>query len=133
MIAIGSLLTRRAKQFDLAWVFLLFYVGGIAVRNLYLGYELPITFHAAQNGALLLFAFFMITDPRTAPNHFRGKLVFAFFVALLALVFRFHYYNNHGLIYSLFIVSFIVPFLNKIFVSKPFQWSQNESHNFSPA
>jgi len=37
-------------------------------RSLYVGEPLTIPFHRLESGALLLFTFFMISDPKTTPD-----------------------------------------------------------------
>ncbi len=131
LIAIGSVLTFRAKQLDMAWYFLLFYLGGMALRNLYLGYEVEILIHAAKNGSLLLFAFFMITDPKTTPNHKYSKILFAFIIAMGSLICRYYFYFNHSYIYCLVVTSLFVPLFNKKFIAPKFQWRVYEKKSIT--
>lgn len=130
-VALGSVLTFRARQLDMAWYFLLFYIGGMAVRNLYLGYEIEILIHAVKNGSLLLFAFFMITDPKTTPSHRNSKILFAFIIAASSLVCRYYFYFNHSYIYCLVIANLFVPFFNNKFIAPKFQWRVYEKKSVS--
>ena len=50
-------------------------------RALWLGDPLSIPLHQLQNGALLIFAFFMISDPKTTPNTARWPNRFGALVA----------------------------------------------------
>ena len=119
-------ISRKVHRMDIAWLFLVFYLGGLLTRNLYLGYEMAVFYHATLNGSLLLFAFFMISDPRTSPNHFLGKIIFTFFVAIIALVSQYYFYIQNGLIYALVASSCFVPLLNRTFQAAPFQWDKKE-------
>ena len=58
-VALGGLVSLRARSSDLAWTFLLAFLGLVALRA-WLGQSWAIWWHQLGNGALLLFAFFMI-------------------------------------------------------------------------
>jgi hypothetical protein len=45
--------------------------------------------HQLQNGALLVFAFFMISDPKTTPDAAIGRLVYSMLVAGVAFAIQF--------------------------------------------
>ena len=126
MVACGCFIVSRVHRIDISWLFLFFYLGGLLVRNIYLGYEMAIFFHSALNGSLLLFAFFMISDPRTSPNHFLSKALFTFFVAITTLIFQYYFYMQNGLIYSLVFWSSFNPLLNKIFQADAFEWNNKK-------
>lgn len=123
MIAFGCLIASKVHRMDTAWLFLVFYLGGLLIRNIYLGYEMAVFYHAALKGSLLLFAFFMISDPRSSPNHIIGKTIFTFVVATMALVLHYYFYMENGLIYALVVGCCLVPLLNHKFQSRPFQWN----------
>ncbi len=65
---LGVLVTNRARRGDISWTFLAFYLGALAMRVAYLGQRWAVWTHQLESGALLLFAFFMISDPMTGPN-----------------------------------------------------------------
>ena len=75
-----------------------------------------------QNGALLLFAFFMISDPRTSPDSRSGRILFAFLVALGALLIEFGLYERNGLMWSLVLCSPIVPLINRLMPGETYEW-----------
>ena len=125
IIAFGFLVSWRANRADISWLFLSFYLGGLFLRNLYLGYEIEIFLHAAANGSLLLFTFFMISDPKTSPDHFFGKVIQALFIALLSLYFHYYLYITNGFIFALVCSAFLVPKLNQWMKAKQFEWSLN--------
>ncbi len=129
MVAFGCLIASRVHRMDTAWLFLVFYLGGLLMRNTYLGYEMPVFYHTASNGSLLLFAFFMISDPKTSPNHFIGKTLFTLLVAFTALICNYYFYIQNGLIYSLVFWSCFIPFLNYQFYASPFQWKIEKESN----
>ena len=57
--------------------FLAFYAGAPLGRALWLGEPLAIPLHRLESGALLLFTFFMISDPKTTPDSRAGRILFA--------------------------------------------------------
>ncbi len=61
--------------------FLASWVGLLFARAAWLGDPWAIPLHQLQSGAMLLFAFFMISDPKTTPDSRPGRLLFAFLVA----------------------------------------------------
>ncbi|HLE85693.1 MAG TPA: hypothetical protein VJG13_15225, partial [Thermoanaerobaculia bacterium] len=63
----GLLVVRRAERSDVTWAFLAAYGGLLLGRALWLGDPLGIPLHQVSNGAFLVFAFFMISDPKTTP------------------------------------------------------------------
>lgn len=122
---LGTLVTQRARRSDISWTFAAFYLGAIAIRVAYLGQRWAVWTHQLQSGALLLFAFFMISDPMTGPNSRRGRLAQAALVAALAYAWQFRFYRVNGLIWALFIAAPAVPLWDAIWPARKFQWTQN--------
>ena len=104
MICLAALVLSGARQLDTAFLFFASFGGMVLARALWLGDELAIPFHSLQNGALLIFTFFMITDPKTTPGTFRGRLVFAIGVAALSTAMIYIFQIREALFYSLAIV-----------------------------
>lgn len=75
-VVLGSLVASKAGRWDVALCFLLTYFALYITRTLYLGINPWVILHQAQNGALLLFAFFMISDPMTTPRKAQARWVF---------------------------------------------------------
>ncbi|HVA67741.1 MAG TPA: RnfABCDGE type electron transport complex subunit D, partial [Candidatus Binataceae bacterium] len=101
IIALGGLVTYRARRGDISWSFLATYMGALAIRVAWLGQRWAVWSHQFDNGALLLFAFFMISDPMTIPSDWRGRLAHAAAVAAIAYVWQFGFYRNDGFIWAL--------------------------------
>ena len=72
-----------------------------AGRSYWLGEPLAIPLHRLESGALLLFAFFMISDPKTTPDSRAGRLLFAALVAAGAWYVQFRLFRTNGLLWSL--------------------------------
>lgn len=103
LFILGIWVASQAMRFDISWFFLSAYLSGLAVRNLYLGYEWSVWVHALSNGSLVLFAFFMMSDPMTTSGSRRGRLLHASSVAIGALFCQYYLYWNHGYLYALLV------------------------------
>lgn len=124
---LGGLVVNRAARSDVTYAFLASYVALVMGRALWLGDPLAIPLHHLQNGALLIFAFFMISDPRTTPNSHAGRMIFAVMVATGALFVQFGLYRPNGLLWSLVCCAPIVPFLDRVFTGKRYEWTQSHA------
>jgi hypothetical protein len=83
------------------YAFIAFYCALLFGRSLYLGKPLTIPLHRLESGALLLFAFFMISDPKTTPDSRVGRVLFAALVAFGAWYVQFRLFRTNGLLWSL--------------------------------
>jgi Na+-translocating ferredoxin:NAD+ oxidoreductase RnfD subunit len=128
MIGMGSIVTRRARRADISWTFLGFYVSALAARVLYLGQRWAVLAHQLSNGALLLFAFFMISDPMTIPDHRRGRAAHAALVSAIGFIWQFYFYRTNGLLWALLLAAPLVPLWDWIWPAPKFQWSEGEQH-----
>jgi Na+-transporting NADH:ubiquinone oxidoreductase subunit NqrB len=125
VVMLGVLVTNRARRGDISWTFLAFYLGALARRIEYLGQRWAVWTHQLESGALLLFAFFMISDPMTGPNDRRGRIAHAAIVAAIAYAWQVHLYRTNGLIWALFIAAPLVPTWDAIWPARKFEWTQN--------
>ena len=94
-------------------------------RSLWLGEPMTIPLHRLENGALLLFTFFMISDPRTTPDARAGRILFAALVALGAGYIQFRLFRTNGILWSLAITSFFTPVIDMLFQAQRFVWNRN--------
>lgn len=120
---LGSLVVTRAARADVTLAFLAFYVGLLMTRALWLGDPLTIPLHQVESGALLIFAFFMISDPKTTPDSRGGRITFAFIVALAALYIQFGLFRPNGPLWGLIACAPLVPLLDSLFPGVRFTWS----------
>ena len=128
---LGILVTQRARRADISWTFLGFYLGALAIRIAYLGQRWAVWTHQLESGALLLFAFFMISDPMTGPNSRRGRVAHAALVAAIAYGWQFELYRTNGLIWALFVAAPAVALWDALWPAQKFEWSQNGGSNES--
>jgi Na+-transporting NADH:ubiquinone oxidoreductase subunit NqrB len=127
ILMLGFTVSRRAARLDISWTFLLCFLGLCGLRILVLGQSCHVWIHQAQSGALLLFSFFMISDPMTTPNHPLARLSYAFLVALFTFCWQFIFFKVNGMILGLFFLSPLVLLLDRIWISQAFQWSQKNT------
>ena len=112
MACLGGLVVNRAARSDVTFAFIAFYMALVFGRSIWLGEPLAIPLHRLQSGALLLFTFFMISDPRTTPNSRAGRIVFALLVACGAWYIQFRLFRTNGLLWSLALCSMTVPLID---------------------
>ena len=129
LVCLGGLVVSRAGRADVALSFLAFYLGLLFARSAYLGEPMTIPLHRMQSGALLLFAFFMISDPRTTPDSRAGRIVFALLVATGAWYVQFRLFRTNGLLWSLSLGALLVPVLDWLLPARRHQW---QPLSFSP-
>lgn len=121
--ALGSIVLFRVGRLDTTLVFLLSFIILEYCRTvLYLGWGSDVLLHKLTNGSFLLFAFFMITDPKTTPDHPRARVFWAMGVALLAFALSHWMYIHTAPIWALVIVTPLTVILDARYKAKRFQW-----------
>jgi len=122
IVLLGCLVTHKALSNDISYSFLGWYLLFLFARVAYLGQPFSVFFHQLKSGSLLLFCFFMISDPKSTPNHRCGRILFSAVVAGLAYFFKFKLYNPNALILSLFFLSPLTLLIDKVLPAKRFEW-----------
>jgi enediyne biosynthesis protein E5 len=117
------LVLSAARRADIAMFFLLSHAALLAARALWLGDPLAIPLHQLQSGSLLIFAFFMISDPRTAPDSAAGRFLFAFAVALSAHYMAFFMQMRPALYVALILLSPLTLLLDRLIPADRFIWT----------
>jgi Na+-transporting NADH:ubiquinone oxidoreductase subunit NqrB len=124
MACLGGLVVNRAARGDVTLAFLCAWAAILFCRAMWLGQRSSIPLHQLQSGALLLFAFFMISDPRTTPRSRAGRIVFAVLVACGAASVQFLMYRTNGLLWSLVVFSLAVPLIDRLLPGPRYEWSR---------
>jgi len=119
----GAVVVTRAARWDVTFAFLAAWCVVLFGRAAWLGQPWAAPLHQLSNGALMLFAFFMISDPRTTPDSRAGRLVFAVLVALGTGLVQFVLYRTNGLLWSLATFSLLVPLIDRVLPGSRYQWS----------
>jgi len=122
IVCLGGIVIHRAMRSDVSLAFILFYAGILYLRALWLGDPWSIPLKQFQSGALLLFTFFMISDPKTTPDSRSGRIFFALLVAAGAAYVQFVLYRNNGLLWSLAICSMLTPLIDYMSPGKQYRW-----------
>ena len=122
LVCCAALVLQRAERADIALAFLGAYAALLALRAWLLGDPAAIPLHQLQSGALLLFAFFMITDPRSTPDSRGGRILFAVAVAGLAYALQFRWQLRPGLFYALAAMSPLTPLIDRLLPAPRFAW-----------
>ena len=122
-VCAGGLVLGRVGRWDTSVVFLVAYGGLEAARMIWLGWTWDVWVHRLMNGSLLLFALFMITDPRTIPNARIGRLIWASAIAILTFWLRNFCFLATAPLWALFLLAPLTLLLDRLFLSDRFEWS----------
>ena len=121
--AAGLMVLFKAGRIDTGLSFLVtLFILDMSRLVIYQGWEWDVLFHKYFNGSLLLFSFFMITDPATTPNHRKARIIWAAGVALLTFYLQSYVQLHTAPIWALFIVSPLTVILDLMLKAKKFEW-----------
>ena len=123
MACLGGLVAYRALRSDVALAFIVVYAALMFGRSFYLGEPMAIPMRRLESGGLLLFTFFMISDPRTTPDHPVARVFFGALVAFVAWYIQFRLFRTNGVIWSLAMCSPLVPVLDRLLPGRRFSWA----------
>jgi len=129
LACLGFLVLTRARRAETTIAFLACYGALLFGRALWLGDPMSIPVHQLQNGALLIFAFFMISDPKTTPNAAVGRVVFAALVAAIAFVIQFIHYQPNGPILALILSAPLVPVIDALLQGTHYRWEKPDAQS----
>ncbi|GBO56025.1 hypothetical protein APA_4231 [Pseudanabaena sp. lw0831] len=121
-LGLGGIVLKKVGRWDTSFMFLASYAILEGLRNLWLGWTWDVLAHRLTSGSLLLFALFMITDPRSIPNAKVARLIWAFAIAVLAFIFRNVFFNADAMFYALFLISPLTVLCDRIWNAPRFQW-----------
>ena len=110
MACLGSLVVTRAARADVTIAFLASYAALLIGRAWWLG------------AALLLFAFFMISDPKSTPDSRRGRVLFAALVAAGGWYVQFRLFHTNGPLWALAACSPLVPVIDYLLPGARYAW-----------
>ena len=120
---LGTIVVTRVQKLDISLAFLVSYILLLYWRQvMVLGWPFDHFIHSVSTGSLLLFTFFMISDPRTAPNHRVARIIWAVLIAVVAFYLSAFKWKYNTPIWVLVAAAPLVPLLDTIFKAKEFQW-----------
>ena len=140
---LGFLVAFRAERMDVSIAFLAWFALLVYGLAFYLGDPAGLPNRRMLNGALFLFAFFMISDPKTTPDSRLGRIVFAGIVALIACELQFDLsytavaafgveagwwwqLQGHSIFYALLFTSLFLPVINIVSKGQRYEWPGRE-------
>jgi len=122
---IGGLVVNRAARSDVTYAFIIFWSALVIGRSLWVGEPLTIPFHRLESGALLLFTFFMISDPKTTPDSRAGRILFAALVAFGGWYIGYRLFRTNGILWSLAAGAILVPFIDALLPAARYAWRRD--------
>ncbi|HEV8284877.1 MAG TPA: DUF2330 domain-containing protein [Chitinophagaceae bacterium] len=129
VVTLGAIVVTRVQKLDISLAFLLTFVGLLYWRQVYsLGWPMDYFIHSVSTGSLLLFTFFMISDPRTSPNHPFARIIWAVLIAAVSFYLAIFKWKYNTPVWVLVAAAPLVPLLDKIFKAEIFQWKPSPIH-----
>lgn len=132
VLTLGAIVVTRVQKLDTSLTFLLTWCGLLYWRQvLVLGWPEDYFWHSISNGGLLLFSFFMISDPKTSPNHPVARVLWAMGIAALSFYLSAFRYVNNTPLWILIAGAPLVPILDRVFRARSFEWPTSNTFFFS--
>jgi len=131
-LAAGGMVVKKVGRWDTTGAFLLVYGGLEAWRNSWLGWTWDVFLNRMASGALLLFAFFMITDPRAIPDNRRARILWTVLVAILSYILRNKFFMPTAILWALFILSPLTILFDWIWPAPRFTWEKKPIEETQP-
>lgn len=125
----GFIVTTRVQKLDVSLAFLGTFATLLFARQIiYLGWPIDHFIQSVSTGSLLLFSFFMITDPKTTPNHLVVRIIWSAAIAAIAFYLTAFKFMNGAPILVLVLAQPLVPLLDKFFKAKSFEWVPSKKY-----
>jgi Na+-transporting NADH:ubiquinone oxidoreductase subunit NqrB len=125
IICFGCMVVTKVQKLDVSIAFIGTYAALLFSRQIvYLGWPADFFIQSVTTGSLLLFSFFMITDPKTTPNHPVARVVWAIAVAAVSFYLTAFKFINGAPVWVLVCSQPLVPLLDHLFKAKRFEWKQ---------
>ena len=119
---LGFLVLTRARRAETTLAFLAAFAIFVFARATWLGDPYAIPLHQLKNGALLLFAFFMISDPKTSPDSKTGRIAYGTLVAGVTYVIQFIFFIPGAPVLALILCAPIVPLIDLLLAGRRYEW-----------
>ncbi|MBW4662824.1 MAG: RnfABCDGE type electron transport complex subunit D [Chroococcus sp. CMT-3BRIN-NPC107] len=129
----GGIILKQVGRWDTSVVFLVTYAGLEAIRNIWLGWTIDVFLHRLMSGSLLLFALFMLTDPRSIPSAENGRYIWAVCIAGLTFILRNQFFISTAIFWALFALAPLTIILDIIWTAPRFTWLQANDNSLLTA
>ncbi len=127
---LGFIVVTRVQKLDTSLAFLTTFAALLFFRQIiYLGWPLDFFVQTVSTGSLLLFSFFMITDPKTIPNNKWARIVWCMAIAAVAFYLTTFKFMNGAPIFVLVLAQPLVPVLDWLFKAKRFEWTTSSANS----
>lgn len=124
----GLIVISRAGRMDTAFAFLFSLLAADGYRILFhLNWEPAVLLHKYASGSLLLFTFFMITDPISTPRNKTVRILWASAIGITSFYGQNLLFFHTAPLYCLFFFSLLTPVLNRFFPAEQFEWSKTSN------
>jgi len=124
VLSFGFIVTTRVQKLDVSIAFSGTFAGLLFLRQvIFLGWPMDHFIQSVSTGSLLLFSFFMITDPKTIPNHQVVRIFWGAAIAVVAFYLTAFKFMNGAPIFVLVLAQPLVPVLDKFFKAEKFEWA----------
>jgi hypothetical protein len=128
----GSVVVRRAARSDVTWAFLGSWLAVVFGRAAWLGDPWAIPLHQLASGSLVIFAFFMISDPKTTPDSRAGRVLFAALVAAGGAWVSWGLWAPNGLLWALAAAAPLVPLIDRLLPGERYRWGAGRTGQTAP-
>ncbi len=129
-IAAALLVLFKVGRIDTSLAFLATFGGLHFIKSvLYQGWQADHFVHFLSNGTLLLFTFFMITDPVTTPNHPKARVFWACTVGVVSFILSSWLKLHTAPIWALIAVAPLTPVFDTIWKREKFSWIIDKNTN----
>ena len=126
-VATGGLVLKKIGRWETSLVFLGVYASLEAIRNVWLGWDSEVLLHHLSSGSLLVFALFMLTDPRSIPNAIKGRIIWAISIAVLTFILQYTLYLQTAMFWALFCLSPLTILLDSQYFFPRFNWQRSNA------
>ncbi len=123
---LGLAVVSRSFRADVSLAFLGSWVLLKLARVLWLGQRPAVLGHQLLVGSLILFTFFMVSDPKTTPDRRSARIGYGIAVAVLAFVLQHQAWVMNAPVWALLLLSPVVPLLDRLFPASRFTWPSGQ-------
>src|SRR5215217_401682 len=129
VVTLGTIVVTRVQKLDISLAFLISFIALLYWRQVYvLNWPVDYFIHSLSTGSLLLFSFFMISDPKTTPDHPLARIIWAVLIALVSFYLTAFKWKYNTPVWILVASAPLVPLLDKLFKANRFQWTASIIH-----
>ncbi|MFK8043878.1 MAG: RnfABCDGE type electron transport complex subunit D [Crocinitomicaceae bacterium] len=123
LAVLGGIVLHKVGRLETSIVFLIsLFILEYSRTVLYQGWELDVLLHKFSSGTLLLFTFFMITDPMTIPNSKKARIIWSCILAVATFICSAWMQLYTAPIWVLFCMAPLTIFLDRKIPENKYKW-----------